>query len=127
MTVRRYYADSYTSAFTARVVEAARVEERPAARLDESFFYPTSGGQPHDTGTVAGNRAGVVGLAARGGVEETLVEPRRGPFLHACRLDDARGERGGVGIGVIAANGHECALRDSNPQPSDPKSDALSN
>jgi alanyl-tRNA synthetase len=47
---RRYYHDSYTTAFTARVTEAAEVEGRPAAVLDRTFFYPTSGGQPHDTG-----------------------------------------------------------------------------
>ena len=39
----------------------------------------------------------------------------------------AGGEVPGVGVGVVAANRHECALRDLNPQPSDPKSDALSN
>jgi alanyl-tRNA synthetase len=47
---RRYYTDSYTSVFTARVVEAATLEDGPAVVLDETFFYPTSGGQPHDTG-----------------------------------------------------------------------------
>ena len=47
---RRYYTDSYTSVFTARVVEATALEDGPAVVLDETFFYPTSGGQPHDTG-----------------------------------------------------------------------------
>jgi alanyl-tRNA synthetase len=47
---RRYYTDSYTSVFTARVVETATLEDSPAVVLDETFFYPTSGGQPHDTG-----------------------------------------------------------------------------
>ena len=56
MTVRRYYTDSYTAAFSARVVESFRAGERPAARLDETFFYPTSGGQPHDTGILGGAR-----------------------------------------------------------------------
>src|SRR5260221_10866057 len=71
MTVRRYYADSYTSAFTARVVEATREGEQPAARLDETFFYPTSGGQPHDTGTLAGSR-----------VLDVTVRERDGHLLH---------------------------------------------
>lgn len=51
---RRYYSDSYTTGFSARVVEAPTVEGRPAAVLDETLFYPTSGGQPHDTGTLGG-------------------------------------------------------------------------
>src|ERR1051326_253387 len=56
MTVRRYYTDSYTGTFSARVVELFATGERPAARLDETFFYPSSGGQPHDTGLLGGAR-----------------------------------------------------------------------
>ena len=50
MTDRRYYTDSYTRSFPARVMELSAVDGQPAASLDQTFFYPTSGGQPHDTG-----------------------------------------------------------------------------
>ncbi|NBD34881.1 MAG: alanyl-tRNA editing protein [Chloroflexi bacterium] len=47
-----YYADASLREFRARVV-AERVTERgPAVRLNQTAFYPTSGGQPHDTGTL---------------------------------------------------------------------------
>lgn len=52
MTDRLYYRDAYLERFTARVVELADSGRR--LYLDCSAFYPTSGGQPHDLGTVAG-------------------------------------------------------------------------
>jgi alanyl-tRNA synthetase len=55
-TDRLYYADSMLRAFTARVVERRDTEPGPVVRLDRTAFYPTSGGQPHDTGTLGGPR-----------------------------------------------------------------------
>lgn len=60
---RLYYADAYTTGFTARVVERLSVEGQPAVVLDRTYFYPTGGGQPHDAGTIAGVE--VVGAQAR--------------------------------------------------------------
>ena len=51
-TTRRYYADSYTWRFDGTVVEASADAKEPSAILDGSYFYPTSGGQPHDIGTL---------------------------------------------------------------------------
>ena len=52
MSHRLYYADATLREFRARVT-AERVTERgPAVRLNQTAFYPTSGGQPHDTGTL---------------------------------------------------------------------------
>lgn len=53
MSKRLYYEDAYTCEFDADIV--ARVEEngRSALILDRTYFYPTSGGQPHDTGVLA--------------------------------------------------------------------------
>lgn len=48
MTERLYYTDAWLRAFDARVVE--RRDEGRRIYLDRSAFYPTSGGQPHDTG-----------------------------------------------------------------------------
>ena len=50
MTERLYYTDAYLRTFTARVTAA----EPRRVVLDRTAFYPTSGGQPNDTGTLAG-------------------------------------------------------------------------
>ncbi len=52
MTERLYYTDSTLRTFTADVVGRRDTERGPAVRLDRTAFYPTSGGQPHDTGTL---------------------------------------------------------------------------
>ena len=54
MNERLYYTDSYQSTFDAAVTAITQHEERPAVRLAQSCFYPTSGGQLHDTGTIDG-------------------------------------------------------------------------
>ena len=50
-TTRLYYTDSYLKQFDARVAEIADAGRR--VYLDRTAFYPTSGGQPHDLGTLA--------------------------------------------------------------------------
>src|SRR5213593_1906971 len=50
MTHRIYYDDPTCSSFDAVVTRAFLHDGRPAALLDRTAFYPTSGGQPHDTG-----------------------------------------------------------------------------
>jgi alanyl-tRNA synthetase len=50
MTQRLYYDDSLLTEFEARVTSAVDHDGRPAAVLDRTAFYPTSGGQPFDTG-----------------------------------------------------------------------------
>jgi alanyl-tRNA synthetase len=54
MTNRLYYDNAYCTDFAATVVEVTEHEGRPAVVLDSTYFYPTSGGQPHDTGSLAG-------------------------------------------------------------------------
>jgi len=54
MTERLYYADAYCTRFTAHVVERLAWEGHPAVVLDRTAFYPTSGGQPADRGTLGG-------------------------------------------------------------------------
>ena len=53
-TERLYYLDSYLKTFQARVVGRTTIEGRPAVVLDRTAFYPTSGGQPNDTGYLSG-------------------------------------------------------------------------
>ena len=52
MTERLYYNDSYLRDFRATVVETADGGRR--VYLDRTAFYPSSGGQPFDLGTLGG-------------------------------------------------------------------------
>ncbi len=54
MTERLYYTDAYLNTFIAQVVERLDWEGQPAVILDRTAFYPTSGGQPADHGTLDG-------------------------------------------------------------------------
>ncbi|MGH9347212.1 MAG: alanyl-tRNA editing protein [Vicinamibacterales bacterium] len=54
MTERLYYTDPSCTAFEAAVTESFTLDGRPAVALDRTAFYPTSGGQPCDTGTLGG-------------------------------------------------------------------------
>jgi alanyl-tRNA synthetase len=48
---RLYYDDAYTTTFDATVVEASTDDGgKTRVVLESSYFYPTSGGQMHDTG-----------------------------------------------------------------------------
>ena len=53
MTSRLYYTDPYLREFDASVVDHADGGRR--LYLDRTAFYPTSGGQPHDIGTLDGS------------------------------------------------------------------------
>ncbi|MCS7260786.1 MAG: DHHA1 domain-containing protein [Anaerolineae bacterium] len=55
MTERLYDADPYCTRFRARLIETQTLGNRLAVVLDRTAFYPTGGGQPHDTGTLAGH------------------------------------------------------------------------
>jgi alanyl-tRNA synthetase len=50
MTERLYYADPYRREFDATTRRVDRVDGRTHVVLDRTAFYPTSGGQPFDTG-----------------------------------------------------------------------------
>jgi alanyl-tRNA synthetase len=52
MSNRLYYTDSYLRDFSARITETAAGGR--IVYLDRTAFYPTSGGQPFDTGSIAG-------------------------------------------------------------------------
>ena len=49
-TERLYYRDSFLREFDAQVVSCEKDGERWRIVLDRTAFYPTSGGQPYDTG-----------------------------------------------------------------------------
>jgi alanyl-tRNA synthetase len=56
VTERIYYVDSAARTFTARVESVTQTDGRTLVRLDRTAFYPTSGGQPFDTGTLGAAR-----------------------------------------------------------------------
>lgn len=53
-TKRLYSDDPYRVEFEARIVEKGMREKKPAVILDQTCFYPESGGQPHDRGWIDG-------------------------------------------------------------------------
>jgi alanyl-tRNA synthetase len=52
MTERLYYQDCYLRDFSARIIDTA--DDGRRVYLDRTAFYPTSGGQPFDAGTLGG-------------------------------------------------------------------------
>jgi len=52
VTERLYYTDPYLKEFDAEVLDVRDIDGRRGVVLDRTAFYPTSGGQPFDTGTL---------------------------------------------------------------------------
>ena len=52
MTQRLYYSEPYRRSFDAKVLAVDTVAGHTHVTLDQTAFYPTSGGQPFDTGTL---------------------------------------------------------------------------
>jgi len=75
MTNRLYYDDSYLKEFTAVVLAASNEGGKPAVVLDRTAFYPTSGGQPHDTGTLGRARVLNVEETPSGDIIHILDSP----------------------------------------------------
>ena len=90
MTDRLYYENSYLREFDARVLEIREDEGKILARLDRSAFYPTSGGQPFDTGDISGARVLDVFVDKAGEVWHQLDAPlAEGACVHGS-IDWAR-------------------------------------
>lgn len=88
MTQRLYYDDSYKQTFSARVVKRVVVENRQALIFDRTYFYPESGGQPSDAGTV--NGVAVVALLSEDAdVLHVLAEDMPADEV-ICQVDWAR-------------------------------------
>jgi len=54
MTEKLYLIDPYLTTFSARLLAQDKTKQGYEALLDQTAFYPTSGGQPHDQGTLNG-------------------------------------------------------------------------
>jgi alanyl-tRNA synthetase len=81
MSNRIYYHDPQRTDFDATVSGRSAIGGRPAVTLDATAFYPTSGGQPHDTGTLGD--AGVL----------DVVEAEDGRIWHVLDRELASGAR----------------------------------
>lgn len=91
MTTRLYYDDSLLLEFDATVTGARAHEGRPAVTLDRTAFYPTSGGQPFDIGTLGGaSVVDVVDDEAAGEILHVLDRPLAEGAAVAGRIDRAR-------------------------------------
>ena len=83
MTVRIYYRDPYAFEFDATVVAIEPVSNDGAGRrgvvLDRTAFYPTSGGQPFDMGSLGGSKV------------VDVIDQDDGAILHIVEGDLAAG------------------------------------
>jgi len=83
MTERIYYTEPFRTEFDAVVTAIAEHDGRRRVLLDRTAFYPTSGGQPFDTGTLNGIRVQEV-VEREDGAIEHLIDGRldRGDQVH---------------------------------------------
>ncbi|HWG50001.1 MAG TPA: DHHA1 domain-containing protein [Candidatus Acidoferrales bacterium] len=93
-TERIYYHDSFLFEFDARVVESFEIDGRQAVVLDRTAFYPTSGGQVHDTGKllISGREISVIEVAddeAGRVIHYVSQEVNPETAIHGC-IDSAR-------------------------------------
>ncbi|MGF3106089.1 alanyl-tRNA editing protein [Rossellomorea sp. DUT-2] len=56
MTVKQYYQDAYMKTFQTSIQDQRQDDSGWYVVLEETAFYPTGGGQPHDTGTLKDKR-----------------------------------------------------------------------
>ena len=80
MTERLYYTDPYLTEFTAHVIGAVQRDGRHGIILDRTALYPTSGGQPFDTGALGDARV------------TEVIDQDDGTILHIVDREVAHGE-----------------------------------
>ncbi len=80
---RLYYHNSYLKEFETQVLSETELSGQPAVILESSAFYPTSGGQPHDLGTL--NNQPVLDVVAENGhVIHVLEQPLAASTVHGA-------------------------------------------
>jgi len=83
MTQKLYHDDAYQQEFQAQVLETITMGNRPGLILDKTCFYPASGGQPHDQGTLNGIPiSGVFEREDDGAVVHVVSGEVEGPALN---------------------------------------------
>jgi alanyl-tRNA synthetase len=86
VTERLYYTDPYLVEFDATILHVEPRDGRYAVVLDRTAFYPTSGGQPFDTGTLGTARVVDVADEVDGTVVH-VVEGEQAPGPVHGRID----------------------------------------
>ena len=94
MTDRLYYTDPYLRAFDATIDRVEERDGRVRRPLDRTAFYPTSGGQPFDTGLLGGSRVVDVvdeddGRSCTSSSTTGMLRNQRGEAVHG-EIDWAR-------------------------------------
>jgi alanyl-tRNA synthetase len=89
---RLYYQDSLLTSFSGTVTESGLLPDgRSYAVLDRTAFYPTSGGQPHDLGTLGGVRVlDVIDRDEDGSIVHVLERSLEPGQIVAGEIDAAR-------------------------------------
>ena len=87
---RLYYEDAALLEFDATVVGVTDAEGRPGVLLDRSAFYPTSGGQPFDTGWLGDVRVVEVLEDEQGRVVHLVERPLESGLAVRGRVDRDR-------------------------------------
>jgi alanyl-tRNA synthetase len=72
MQKRLYYEDPCLAEFEATVIHTGTVDGKHVVRLDRTAFYPSSGGQPFDVGTLGDARVVDVVDAEDGSIDHVL-------------------------------------------------------
>lgn len=85
MEQKLYYYDSYTIDFDANIINRKIVDNKCIIVLDGTYFYPTSGGQPCDAGTIGG--AKVLEVYEKDGVIYHVVERCPDGLNVHCKID----------------------------------------
>jgi alanyl-tRNA synthetase len=91
MTEALYFQDPLTLIFDATIQQVTPDDHGVWVMLDRTYFYPTGGGQPHDTGTINGRPV----LDVRKSKEtadaiEHLVQGELTPGAADCRINQGR-------------------------------------
>jgi len=73
-TIKLFHEDAYKIEFEANVIEKIQQDKKFSLVLDQTCFYPESGGQPSDAGTL-------------NGVRVLHVEEREGKIFHVLEKD----------------------------------------
>jgi len=89
MTERLYYEDSYLREFVANLVRVAETAKGFEVVLDQTAFYPTSGGQPHDLGLIEECPVQEVYESQDGEIIHSIARPVEGGTLR-CFIDWTR-------------------------------------
>ncbi len=88
-SIRRYYDEGDTRTFTGRVAALGEHGGRAAVELEETWFYPESGGQLADRGRIGGSQVLDVQVEDSGRIWHVVDTLPQGAEV-ACEIDWAR-------------------------------------